>query len=321
MKKRDLYLGTALGFLLLTSNLFGQTRAPAPMYKYGDLDHLRATETWIESYRSDAAIDGHAIVFIAQPDVRFILEDEGGTHMPDEKTSQMNINIGKRIRNYVVLFAGLVLFLIWGNDILALITTIISGSKDASERAQKLIASVITVVGGIAMILLNLGRDIDLHNLLDRSLFGVRHKTQIIIHETMIKAAQDAGARGWESMRDKEKEVSYLFFHFVNEQKVLRDLAFTYWEQYFVNIYIISIAALGFVISLIIVLMRGRLDVTAGSPVVFLLIFMVVGLTTRSSLVQKIYDLPIQQIEEIRTSKANELRAEVEKRFGNVVRE
>ena len=240
--------------------------------------------------------------------------------MADEKTSAMNINIGKRVRNYVLFFALLILFLIWGNDVIALITTSITGSKDASELAQKVVASVITAIGGAAAIILNLGRDIDLHNLLDKAFFHVRERTRTIIHEKMIEAAQAVGATGWENMKSREKEVSYLFYHFVNEQKALRDLAFTYWEQYFVNIYIMCFGGVGLLLSTVVVLFRWRLDVTAVSPAVFLIILLSVGLTTRSSLVRKIYNLPVQQIEEIRTSKARELKREVETRFGGVAR-
>jgi hypothetical protein len=240
--------------------------------------------------------------------------------MSDEKTSQMNINIGKRVRNYVLFFVVLILFLIWGNDIASLLAISLSTDKDKSEAAQKIIASIITAIGGVAVLLLNLGRDIDLHNLIDKTIFRVRHKTGDIIHNKMIEAAQRVGATSWRNMQDKRREVSYLFYHFVNNQVVLRDLAFTYWEQYFVNIYVICFAFLGFIISSTFVLLRWRLDLALVAPIAFLLILLAVGITTWKSLVRKICDLPIQQIEEIRTGHADELRDEVEKRFADVLK-
>src|SRR5712692_3229075 len=117
-------------------------------------------------------------------------------------------------------------------------------------------------------------------------------------------------------MQNKKKEVQYLFYHFANEQDALRSLAFTYWEQYFVNIYVICFALLGFVTSVLLALLRWKLDFTIFSTVVFLVILAAVALSTRYSLVKKLYDLPIQQIEEIRSSKGDELKAEVRQRFG-----
>src|SRR6266852_5796787 len=106
--------------------------------------------------------------------------------MSEEKTSQMSQNIGKRIRYYVIFFVILILFLIWGNSIVRLLTRSISGTKDESELAQKIVASVITGIGALALILINLGRDIDLHNFIDQKLFKVRKTTDEIIHQNMI---------------------------------------------------------------------------------------------------------------------------------------
>jgi len=238
--------------------------------------------------------------------------------MADEKASQMSENVGKRVRYYVIFFVIVILFLIWGDTTVRLLTRSISGTKDESELAQKIVASIITAIGGLALVLINLGRDIDLHNFIDRAFFKVRRKTDEVIREKMIEAAQSVGAAGWRNMQGNKKEVQYLFYHFANEQAELRSLAFTYWEQYFVNIYVICFASVGFLISTLIALFRWRLDFTIVSPVLFVVILASIGLSTKYSLVKKIQDLPIQQIEEIRSSKADELNAEVQKRFGGI---
>lgn len=236
----------------------------------------------------------------------------------EEKASGMSESIGKRVRYYIIFFVILILFLIWGNTIVGLITKSISGTKDEAELSQKIVASIITAIGALALVIINLGRDINLHNFIDRAFFKVRRRAGQIIHDTMIEAARSVGATGWQNMQNKRKEVSYLFYHFVNEQEKLRGLAFTYWEQYFVNIYIICFAFAGFIISALIALFRWKLDFTVFSPIVFLIILVTIGLSTRYSLVKKIYDLPIQQIEEIRSSKADELKLEVERRFPSI---
>lgn len=241
--------------------------------------------------------------------------------MSEEKTSQMNINIGKRVRCYLIFFAILILFLIWSKELVGLLRTTVDGDQDKSEMVKNLISTIVTLIGAIALLLLNFGRDIDLHNWLDRKIFHMRSKTEEIICEQMIKAAQSVGATGRENMNknDRKKDVMYLFYHFVNEQVVLRDLAFTYWEQYFVNIYIIVFGTLGFICSSIIVMIQHKWQFTCLIPLVFVFIMLAIGLRTKYSLVKRIYGLPEQQIEEIRSSKAEELKREVEARFGGTI--
>lgn len=237
--------------------------------------------------------------------------------MSEEKTSKMGVSIGKRVRNYLIFFAILILIQIWGEEFVRLVTDSLF-DKDSSEILKKVISSILTIIGAIALIILNFGREIDLHNLLDKKLFHVREKTGEIIRREMIKAAASANADGYKNMSkaDKKKDVIYLFYHFVNEQDVLRGLAFTYWEQYFVNLYIVVFGTLGFICSLVIVLLRWKLDFTSFIPLTFLCVGLAVGLQTRSSLVRKIYDLPKQQIEEIKSSKSSELKKEIKARFG-----
>lgn len=238
--------------------------------------------------------------------------------MSDEKTYQMNVNIGKRVRHYLIFFVVLILLLIWREELVELVTTIISGDRETAEISKEIIKSIIIFIGGVILIILNLGRDIDLHNLIDRKIFHVRKKAGEIIHDYMIEAATSVNAVndiGFENMKNKKKEVMYLFYHFVNEQEVLRDLAFTYWEQYFVNIYIIVFSIIGFVISSILIIIKGEFDLII--PITFAAFAFLVYLRTRFSLLKKIYDLPRQQIEEIKTSQSSELKQEVEKRFLN----
>lgn len=227
----------------------------------------------------------------------------------------MNINIGKRVRTYLIFFGSLILLMIWGGEISALIRAILTGDKEASDISRKVISSIVTAVGAVALIILNLGRDLDLHNWLDSKIFHVREKTGKIIHQHMIKAAESVNAVGYQNMGEKKKQVMYLFYHFANEQPVLRDLAFTYWEQYFVNIYIIVLSSLAFMGSSGIVAFQRKIEITSFIPLMFVVIGLAVGFRTRYSLVKKIYNLPKQQVEEMRSSKQNELKTEVKARF------
>jgi hypothetical protein len=234
--------------------------------------------------------------------------------MSEEKTSHMNINIGKRVRNYLIFFA-IIILLQWAEDVTDLIRASLVADEEISKISKMPISSILTAIGSIALIILNFGRDIDLHNFLDNKLFHVREKTGKIIHQHMINAAQSVNAIGYQNMDNMKKDVVYLFYHFANEHKVLRDLAFTYWEQYFVNIYIIVFSSLAFICSLTIMIFQWKIEITSFIPLVFLLIALAVGLRTRYSLIKKIYDLPKQQIAEIRSSKSNEFKSEVQARF------
>jgi hypothetical protein len=135
----------------------------------------------------------------------------------------------------------------------------------------------------------------------------------------MIKGAQKIDADGWENMNKSASEVRRLFYHFVNEQEKLRALAFTYWEQYFVNIYILAFGALCFLISAVCALLRWKLDFIAFAPLIFLFVVSIVAVSTRYSLIPKIYDLPIQQIQEICNSHTEEFKEQVKARFGGLI--
>jgi hypothetical protein len=240
--------------------------------------------------------------------------------MSDEKASQMNISIGKRVRWYVVYFTLLILTLLWGNEALKLASSSLAINTQQSELRLRIAESVFTALLAAASFLLNLGRDIDLHNLLDSTFFHVRRRTGQIIEHELIQAAQSVGANGWVNMKGKQRELMHLFYHFVNAQTELRALAFTYWEQYFVNLYVICLGSLGCLISLSFVLIRRRFDVAPVVFAVFLFITTAVAASTRYRLVRKIYDLPVQQVNEMLSGQnAVALKAEVETRFGGIV--
>lgn len=230
----------------------------------------------------------------------------------------MGVNIGKRVRNYLIFFAILLLLQIWYEELIRSITSSLK-NEIPPDTLKNIITSIVTIISATVLIILNFGRDIDLHNLLDKKLFHVRTRTDKIIRQEMIEAAVSVHANGYENMSNvnRQQDVIYLFYHFVNEQEALRALAFTYWEQYFVNLYIIVFSILGFLCSFGITLIRWKLNWIAFiTPLMFLCIGVSIGLQTRSSLIKKLYDIPRQQIQEIKSSKSAELKKEVKARFG-----
>jgi len=233
--------------------------------------------------------------------------------MAAEKTQEMNEHITRRVRLYVIVYAALLILLLWGNELFTAAQRL--KDKEQIEFAKTLVEPAVAAVGAIVLVLLSLGRDWDLHNVLDRWIFGIRDKTDQVIQHEMIGAARDVGAPGWDRMGSDPRGVRYLFYHFVNEQETLRALAFTYWEQYFVNLYNIVLCGLGLAISVTVAVVRGYGWLGFAAPAIFLFVGAFALLSTLRSLAHKICDLPVQQVAEIRYSKQDEFVQEIERRF------
>jgi hypothetical protein len=237
--------------------------------------------------------------------------------MSEEKARSMGENIGKRVRNYLIFFVLLIIVVIWGDVIIKLINIGLTGSEKY-DFIKNITSSIIALVIGAVIIFLNIGRDIDLHNLLDNIFFHVREKTDKIIIEGLYNKAREKNCTGFENMKNKPKELFGLFYQFVNKQEELRSLAFTYWEQYFVNLYVITFSIIGLVISIFIILLRGNFDITLFTPIVFILLFLSFYFRTFYSLVPKIYALPLQQIDEIISKQCDEFRLSIKERFHSI---
>lgn len=241
-----------------------------------------------------------------------------GSDVPNDRQGGMGVNINGRVRVYIILYAVIIMFTIWVSEFNSLIAIILGSDPQKAEWGQKLLASLVTAISAGALFSISFGRDIDLHNVIDRSFFHVRTKTGAIIRHEMIAAAQRVGAAGWKNMQNNPKEVMYVFYHFVNQQDRLRAIAFTYWEQFFVNIYVILFGLITGLITSIVTLARGGIGVELLAPLLCIFIVTVVAWSTFDGLVPKIYELPIQQVREIYVTKPDELRQEIDKRFASV---
>lgn len=239
--------------------------------------------------------------------------------MGNEKSYEMDKGIAGRVKQYMILFTALFLILLWGEEIYKLLIKSINGNKDQAELSIKIITSIIAIITAGSAMLLNIGRDIKFHYFIDDKLFRVRNKTCDIIINEIIKAGRKVGAQNVNSMIGEKEKVMHLFYHFINEQNVLRDISFTYWENYFVNIYAMFLGLIFFLGSTVYLCIRMKLDYLVFIPCIYLLIVFLIGLSTFLSLVKRIYALPVQQIEEIRTSKAMELNDEISSRFGSAI--
>lgn len=239
--------------------------------------------------------------------------------MSDELAAQMNKNIVKRVRYWVCATTIMLLVAIWSDLLTPLVETGIWGTVHQATVVLRIVQSTLAVVAAVAIAIVTVSRDVDLHNWIDNHLWKVRVSTGRIICQEMVDAAMSVRASNWMNMKGKDKEIMNLFYHFVNEQTVLRPLAFTYWEQYFVNLHVICLTCVGAVCAFTIELWRRHIGVGIIVALIFAAICTLYTLTTRYNLVKKMQELPVQQIGEIKNSQARELKTEVENRFGNVI--
>jgi len=223
--------------------------------------------------------------------------------------------VGKKVRDYIILYASLILFIVWGDDLIRLITASI-GKQGDLEFAQKLSVSIITVLGALSVIAVDLGRDCACHLLLDSLIFKVRRRVNKIIVKHLIEKARLSGAKGWEAVTEIEADALNLFWHFVNKQGgVLSDRAHRLFEQYYTNIYALSLGCLGFIAATIVAVARGKLDAIAFTPSFFLLIVFSLAASTKWMLLKNIYRVPVQQIDEIALG---DMKKEIERRFEEI---
>jgi hypothetical protein len=239
--------------------------------------------------------------------------------MAKEKSYEMNENIAKRVKPYLILYIIIILVLIWGDELYKTVMQSITITKESFDLSKEFTLTIWMIVVTIAMMLMNFGRDIQFHGFIDNKIFKVRMKTGKIIEENMIKAGKSVGARCANQMVGNWKETQNIFYHFVNDQTVLRDLSFTYWEQYFINIYVVFFGVISLIGSIVYLLVRHKFDFMIFIPTIILIIVIAFLLSTKFSLVKKIYALPEQQIEEIKVTKGEELKNEIEKRFKSCI--
>lgn len=232
--------------------------------------------------------------------------------MSEEKSASMSLSIGERVRNYIFLYASIILFIVWNEEFMHMVTQSRMFEKGDLDFAQKFVVSIATVLGALSVIILNVGRDMGLHIIIDELLFHVRKKVKKIIVSYLREAAKKIAASGHENMEHNEDEVMFLFWHFINKEKALKDQAFKYWQQYYVNIYIVFFGLLSFAISTALLIERAKMDIVGVLPLFIIAIVLSVGESTRSMLLRRVYEIPIQQIREI---PLDELKAEVERRF------
>jgi len=160
-----------------------------------------------------------------------------------------------------------------------------------------------------------MGRNLNLHNLVDQWFFGTRTRTDEVIQNLLIKAAERIGAPKFTSMSEHPQKVRQLFYHFANEQEQLRGLAFSYWETYFASMYIGIIGLFAFLFCVIILFLRGIGIFEVIITIIPALLIIFLFLSVKYSLVPKIIQLPNDQIEEIVATNAQELADQIDTRF------
>ncbi|MFO0753591.1 MAG: hypothetical protein U0411_09745 [Thermodesulfovibrionales bacterium] len=233
--------------------------------------------------------------------------------MTNEKNYALQENVERKIRNYLVLYACAPLFIAWSDEVLALVADGFGG-KGSSDLAHKSLIFAVTAVGTVSAILLNLVRDLCLPLVLDDCLFRVRHTVDRMVEEKLIAYARSLHAAEWREMERSRAGLPSLFRYCTREQAELNDLSARYWEHYYVNISVVCLGAVSFVLSAVLAAFRCRSDLVAASPLGVLAIVLMVGFSTRMTLLGRIYALPVQQIREMRPE---EFTGEIGRRWGS----
>lgn len=233
--------------------------------------------------------------------------------MANEMNRTLQENVERRVRNYLVLYACVPLFIAWSDEVLVLVAAGFGG-KGSSDLAHKTIIFAVTAVGTVSAVLLNFVRDLGLPLLLDGCLFRVRRTANRLIEEGLIEYARSLHAVEWQEMERKRAGLPSLFCHCIREQRELNALSARYWEQYYVNISIVCLGAAYFAVSVVLAALRCRTDLIAALPLGVLVIVVMVGCSTRMALLGRIYALPLQQIMEIRPE---EFTREISRRWSS----
>ncbi len=234
-----------------------------------------------------------------------------------KETTSKSENVGKRVRSYVGFYLLLLLYVIWSDSITNIITKSI-GSNEGLANAEKVAASIVTILGALSVVITNLWRDTALHLTLDAISFKVIAKTNHIIKETLREKAELAGADESQvlGVTGNLRDCMYLFWHFANSETgtfpVLKSRANHLLEQYYVNSYAVFLGIAGMFASAVLVFVRAKTDAVSIIPLFFAVIVGSLWASTKYQLIKKIYAVPVQQIAEIGLG---ELKVEVERRF------
>lgn len=231
--------------------------------------------------------------------------------MPEKKRN-MDESISERLK---ALFTPLILvgvLVIASPFILSLFQSPNAGATTAKYiGAFSVGIAVIVIVVGM---IISMTRDFDLHNKIDKTIFKTRKKVGGVISSKIIEEAEIHASEIAKTIDPHDPQVMKLFYHFVNRQEELRGLAFTYWEDYFVNITkLVSIA----IITLFTVAygLINDMNVIIEIAMIAELLLFLVYFIANSGLRKKILELPIIQIDEFLSSHTEEFIDQLRVRF------
>jgi len=153
---------------------------------------------------------------------------------------------------------------------------------------------------------------LDFHNVIDRNLVGKRKKVGEIIKEEVIKFAQLNNVdqtRILKLLYDCPT-IMEIFYSCINLYPITRQLAFTYWERYYVSLYVFLFciaSTFGFIFIADLNELKSQFYWLLSAP---LLVFLL-NLISLQSLLEKMDKLPVHQLNEVFISNADLLREQI----------
>jgi hypothetical protein len=229
-------------------------------------------------------------------------------------TNEMGDRIQSHLKTFAmasVVFSLLPFAIVHFKDLLNLIE---SGQDKKFAIVKDLIKDLIpAVIGAVIMVMIAFFRRLDLHNFMDRYIVRARENVGSIIQKDIVEIAKSNNVSS-NKISTLESNLSVcmdIFYYFANQQTEKRKLAFSYWETYFIHLYIYLFCYLSFLAFIITAGIINAPHSVYWLELVPVIIAIIFYFSTKSLLKNKIYDLPRGQLRDILSAQKADLMNQI----------
>ena len=192
-----------------------------------------------------------------------------------DPTIEMNERATKRAIWFVILVTGIIVIQICWKLIIPIIGKVVGGDTKVLKDTDDLIKAGFALLVGILAALLPFFADLNVHNLIDKYIFGLRRKVEKIITQQLLASATRLNIDGAADVLSDPKNPKRIFYHFANRQEALRNGSFMLWGNIRQYLYSLLIATIAFVISFAIAIPQKDGLVSWAAPACLLLIVII----------------------------------------------
>lgn len=153
--------------------------------------------------------------------------------------SNLPARLGDRVVKQVRLIAMVCLCLpiaayFW-TDVIGLVRAISGRNFEVASHIKTIIGTIISLLSGFLAGQLVLLRNLRFHIRLDQITFQAIGKVNKLINKELIAVSDRQCPHMAAKMQSEPEKIRALFYHFANAQKELREIAFSYWESYYIS--------------------------------------------------------------------------------------